>query len=84
VDGTFQAAVTYNSGGEFLPGVDTPRFGFASVALAEVNGGRKPDVVIANPCNTGVSGSGCVATSVSVLLGNGDGTFQPSYSLRKS
>jgi hypothetical protein len=58
-DGTFQAAVTYGSGGI------TAR----SVAVADVNGDGKPDILVANWIG---SGSGVVG----VLLGNGDGTFQ--------
>jgi hypothetical protein len=54
-DGTFQAAVTYASGGQ------EP----ASVAVADVNGDGKPDLIVAN-----------IAYDVGVLLGNGNGTFQ--------
>jgi hypothetical protein len=62
-DGTFQTAVPYLSGA----------FGAASVAVADVNGDGKPDLVVAN-C---ASGNNCVGTgNVGVLLGNGDGTFQ--------
>jgi len=65
-DGTFQAVVTYDSGG--LDAV--------SVAVADMNGDGKPDVVVANECTPTncslLSGTGLV----SVLLGNGDGTFQ--------
>jgi hypothetical protein len=59
-DGTFQAAVTYDSGG------NTTR----SVAVADVNGDGKPDLLVVNTAEYGAFGS------VSVLLGNGDGTFQ--------
>ena len=61
-DGTFQAAVTYGSGGSTL-----------SIAVADVNGDGKPDVVVANVCSSGT----CPNGTVGVLLGNGDGTFQP-------
>jgi hypothetical protein len=62
-DGTFQAAVTYNSGGLFT----------GSVAVADVNGDGKPDLVVGNNC----ADPNCDG-SVGVLLGNGDGTFQPA------
>ena len=63
-DGTFQAAVSYSSGGYFSS---------YSVAVADVNGDGKPDLLVANECYS----SDCPgAGGVSVLLGNGDGTFQ--------
>ena len=73
-DGTFQTAVTYNSGG----------YGAVSIVVADVNGDGKPDILVANRCAVFIS---CGGTSgghpdsngiVSVLLGNGDGTFQPA------
>lgn len=54
-DGTFQTAVTYSTG----------TGGASSVAIADVNGDGKPDLVVAGGL-------------VSVLMGNGDGTFQPA------
>ena len=63
-DGTFQPAVTYGSGGA------SP----TSIAVADLNGDNKPDLVVANQCFADCSGAG----SVAVLLGNGDGTFQPA------
>ncbi len=66
-DGTFQPAVSYNSGGQ----------GARSVAIADVNGDGKPDAVVANVCYTN---SDCSRGLASVLLGNGDGTFQPAAS----
>ncbi len=67
-DGTFRAPVTYSSGG-YIP---------RAVAIADMNGDGIPDIVVANYC-----GGNCYYWgTVGVLLGNGDGTFQPvvSYS----
>jgi hypothetical protein len=66
-DGTFQTAVVYSSGG----------FGAGSIAVADVNGDGKPDLVVANSNCVSSSCSNPVGT-VGVLLGNGDGTFQPA------
>ncbi len=63
-DGTFQTAVPYGSGGYYAD----------SVAVADVNGDGKLDLLVANAC---ASSSNCAnGGSVGVLLGNGDGTFQ--------
>ena len=62
-DGTFQPAAIYASGA-YAP---------FSVAVADVNGDGKPDLIVLNQ-----SDSNCVTGSVGVLLGNGDGTFQPA------
>ena len=62
-DGTFQAAVTYDSGG----------YSAFSVALADVNRDGKPDLIVANYC---VDSECATRGTVGVLLGNGDGTFQ--------
>lgn len=64
-DGTFGRTVSYGSGG----------WTSDSVAVADVNGDGKPDLIVANGC---VSFSDCSKSSVGVLLGNGDGTFQPA------
>ena len=64
-DGSFQTAVPYNSGGQYA----------FSVAIADLNGDGKSDLVAANQCGT--SGD-CSNGNVVVLLGNGDGTFQPA------
>ena len=64
-DGTFQTAVTYGSGGQ----------GALWVAIADLNGDGKPDLVVMNSC---ANSSDCSIGTVGVLLGNGDGTFQPT------
>jgi Big-like domain-containing protein/VCBS repeat protein len=55
-DGTFQPPVSYSSGGNHP----------YSVAVGDVNGDGKPDLLVAND------------TTIGVLLGNGDGTFRRS------
>jgi hypothetical protein len=70
-DGTFKAPVSYLSdGGEAR-----------SVAVQDVNGDGKPDVILANQCHSysGCAGGGSTG-DVGVLLGNGDGTFQNAMS----
>jgi hypothetical protein len=67
-DGTLQAAVVYESGGFFAD----------FVSVADVNGDGKLDILVVNECAPG-DGTGCSsAGSIGVLLGNGDGTFQPA------
>jgi hypothetical protein len=66
-DGTFRPVVTYDSGG----------YEAQSVAVADVNGDGKPDLVVTNVCASSDCTNGGV---VGVLLGNGDGTFQPAVS----
>ncbi len=69
-DGTFQAPAIYASGGAFA----------YSVAVGDLNGDGIPDLAVANGCAT-FSNLTCSSTgSVGVLLGNGDGTFQPAVS----
>ncbi len=63
-DGTFQPAVSYG----------VPGYLSYSVAIADVNNDGKPDLLVGNGCLDWSCGSG----SVGVLLGNGDGTFQPA------
>jgi len=66
----FANAVTYYSSGA----------GADSIVIADVNGDGKPDLVVANSCTDyACTGSSSVG-NVSVLLGNGDGTFQTAIS----
>jgi len=64
-DGTFQTSLDFSSGG-YYP---------ISIAVADVNGDGKPDILAANPCSTSNCPLGA-AGPVAVLVGNGDGTFQ--------
>ncbi|MGP0019118.1 MAG: FG-GAP-like repeat-containing protein [Candidatus Sulfotelmatobacter sp.] len=65
-DGTFRPPVTYLTGGS------TSSFDSASLAVADVNGDGKPDLIVASSCLIG----SCESGAVSVFLGNGDGTFE--------
>jgi Bacterial Ig-like domain (group 3)/FG-GAP-like repeat len=64
-DGTFKPAVNYASNGQAAH----------SVAIGDVNGDGKPDIVVANSCASG--DFYCLSGTVGVLLGNGDGIFRP-------
>lgn len=67
-DGTFQAAVSYDSGGSNA----------YALAVADVNRDGKPDILVTH-CES-LCGGGTIDGSVSVLMGNGDGTFQAPVS----
>jgi hypothetical protein len=65
-DGTFQAAVKYPIGNS------------AILAVGDLNGDGKPDVVvIAEPFVRGAANQ-VLSGHIAVLLNNGDGTFQPA------
>jgi len=63
-DGTFQSAKTYDVG------APSP----TSIAVADFNGDGKLDLAIGIPVGVLIS---CTGATVNILLGNGDGTFQP-------
>jgi len=68
-DGTFQPAVVYSTGA----------YDAEAVAVGDVNGDGVPDLVVVNDCGSVDQYDNCTSgTALSVLLGNGDGTFQPA------
>jgi uncharacterized repeat protein (TIGR03803 family) len=69
-DGTFQGPQTYPTGGDLVHGVKP-----LAVAVADINGDGKPDLVVAN------GGSNYYDGNVNVLLNNGDGTLQAPETL---
>jgi hypothetical protein len=65
-DGAFQNSVIYDV-----------EQGPQDLAVADVNGDGKPDLLVVNECG---HTNGCREGTVSVLVGNGDGTFQAQQS----
>jgi len=70
---TGKAGGGFNTGATVPTGVNT-----VQVALADVNGDGKPDIIAVNMgiCNTGYAGAVPSAGNVSVSINNGNGTFK--------
>jgi hypothetical protein len=86
-DKTLAVALS-NSDGTLKPPVNLPLVarpcGPGDLAIGDVNGDSKADVVVAYagdascPAGQGNTGASAIPSGYSVMLGNGDGTFQPA------
>ena len=73
-DGTFQPVDTYDSGGNHFITIES-----FSVAVGDLNGDSKLDLVVANSGGFCQNRTDCPEGSVGVLFGNGDGSFQSPW-----
>jgi hypothetical protein len=74
----FVSILLGNSDGTFQPQIKTPVAHYPNlIAVADLNGDGKLDLVVAT------GGCGCPKIYTSALLGNGDGTFQPVWTVIK-
>ena len=71
-DGTFRAGGNYSSGG----GLSSSSSSLVPVT-GDINHDGKTDIIFANNCESNLDAN-CANGSFGVLLGNGDGTFQPA------
>jgi hypothetical protein len=69
-DGSYAAATTYDSAG-MQP---------FSLAVGDINGDSRQDIVVANFCN--YVENTCWVTTLGLLLGHGDGTFAPAVPIQ--
>lgn len=78
VAGGSVAVLLGNGDGTFQPAVIFPAGSWAeSVAIADVNGDGKPDLVVGDIYTCGYGTDPCAKGLAGVMLGNGDGSFQP-------
>ncbi len=70
-DGTFQNPRNYGSGGYLA----------IQVVVADLNGDGKLDLAVLNTCLDSQCEGATDVGSISILLGNGDGTFQPAKTI---
>jgi len=69
-DGTFASSIDFPAGTNPLGAFPNA---YPSFAVADLNGDKRLDLIVSNPANPGSP----AGPSVNVLLGRGDGTFQP-------